>query len=176
MPVETPSLFAQVIQDHLELKQRNQELEPAMPLDRYLIEDPFDNHPLFKTEEQAAFSRGPVRRPPSTPSTPRTRGSGAARATSTGATSSALENGGHEPQIVDERVELASPALVVALTQDRRRMDRRGHALGNLGLDPLAAVLCDAELLTEQRLRRGRAQADDHPRRHDRVRAVVRFR
>ena len=53
MPVETPSLFAQVIQDHLELKQRNQELEPAMPLDRYLIEDPFDNHPLFKTEEQA---------------------------------------------------------------------------------------------------------------------------
>ena len=39
MPVETPSLFAQVIQDHLELKQRNQELEPAMPLDRYLIED-----------------------------------------------------------------------------------------------------------------------------------------
>jgi hypothetical protein len=53
MPVETPSLFAQVIQDHLELKQRNQELEPAMPLGRYLIADPFDNHPLFKTEEQA---------------------------------------------------------------------------------------------------------------------------
>ena len=53
MPVETPSLFAQVIQDHLELKQRNQELEPAMPLDHYKIEDPFDNHPLFKTEEQA---------------------------------------------------------------------------------------------------------------------------
>ena len=53
MPVETPSLFAQVIQDHLELKQRNQELEPAMPIDQYKIEDPFDNHPLFKTEEQA---------------------------------------------------------------------------------------------------------------------------
>jgi hypothetical protein len=53
MPVETPSLFAQVIQDHLELKQRNSELEPAMPLDRYKVEDPFDNHPLFKTEEQA---------------------------------------------------------------------------------------------------------------------------
>ncbi len=53
MPVETPSLFAQIIQDHLELKQRNAELEPAMPLGRYKNEDPFDNHPLFKTEEQA---------------------------------------------------------------------------------------------------------------------------
>ncbi len=53
MPVETPSLFARVIQDHLELKRRNVELEPAMPIDGYHIEDPFDNHPLFKTEEQA---------------------------------------------------------------------------------------------------------------------------
>lgn len=53
MPVETPSLFAQVIQDHLALKQRNQEIETHMPLDHYLVEDPFDNHPLFKTEEQA---------------------------------------------------------------------------------------------------------------------------
>jgi hypothetical protein len=53
MPVETPSLFARVIQDHLELKRRNAELEPQMPLERYQAEDPFDNHPLFKTEEQA---------------------------------------------------------------------------------------------------------------------------
>lgn len=53
MPVETPSLFARVIQDHLELKRRNADLEPAMPLDGYTVEDPFDNHPLFKTEEQA---------------------------------------------------------------------------------------------------------------------------
>jgi hypothetical protein len=53
MPVETPSLFAQVIQDHLDLKQRNQRLETSMPLERYKAEDPFDNHPLFKTEEQA---------------------------------------------------------------------------------------------------------------------------
>jgi hypothetical protein len=53
MPVETPSLFARVIQDHLELKRRNAELEPAMPIDGYRIDDPFDNHPLFKTEEQA---------------------------------------------------------------------------------------------------------------------------
>ena len=53
MPVETPSLFARVIQDHLELKRRNAELEPEMPIDRYAATDPFDNHPLFKTEEQA---------------------------------------------------------------------------------------------------------------------------
>ena len=53
MPVETPSLFSKVIQDHLELKRRNAELERAMPIGRYRTEDPFDNHPLFKTEEQA---------------------------------------------------------------------------------------------------------------------------
>jgi len=53
MPVETTSLFSQVIQDHLELKRKNSLLEPEMPLDRYKSEDPFDNHPLFKTEEQA---------------------------------------------------------------------------------------------------------------------------
>ena len=53
MPVETPSLFARVIQDHLELKRRNAELDRAMPLEGYRIDDPFDNHPLFKTEEQA---------------------------------------------------------------------------------------------------------------------------
>jgi hypothetical protein len=53
MPVETPSLFARVIQDHLELKRRNADLEPRMPLERYQADDPFDNHPLFKSEEQA---------------------------------------------------------------------------------------------------------------------------
>ena len=53
MPVETPSLFADVIQDHLELKRKNSELEGDMPIDGYRVEDPFVNHPLFKTEEQA---------------------------------------------------------------------------------------------------------------------------
>ena len=53
MPVETPSVFTNVIQEHLELKRRNSELEPAMPLERYESDDPFENHPLFKTEEQA---------------------------------------------------------------------------------------------------------------------------
>jgi hypothetical protein len=53
MPVETHSLFSQVIQDHLELKEKNSELNQELPLDRYKNEDPFVNHPLFKTEEQA---------------------------------------------------------------------------------------------------------------------------
>ncbi len=53
MPVETPSLFADVIQDHLELKRKNADLDNQMPIERYRIEDPFENHPLFKTEEQA---------------------------------------------------------------------------------------------------------------------------
>ena len=53
MPVETPSLFAQVIRDHLDLKQRNSSLDPKMPIARYRSDDPFENHPLFKTEEQA---------------------------------------------------------------------------------------------------------------------------
>ena len=53
MPVETTSLFSQVIQEHLELKRRNSELEGDMPLASYELNDPFDNHPLFKSEEQA---------------------------------------------------------------------------------------------------------------------------
>src|SRR5271154_230195 len=53
MPVETPSLLAQVIQEPLELKRRNSALEHEMPLTRYMSDDPFENHPLFKTEEQA---------------------------------------------------------------------------------------------------------------------------
>ena len=53
MPVETTSHFASVIQDHLELKERNADLSDDLPLDRYQIDDPFENHPLFKSEEQA---------------------------------------------------------------------------------------------------------------------------
>ena len=53
MAVDTPSIFAAVIQEHLELKRRNSALEHEMPLERYMNDDPFENHPLFKTEEQA---------------------------------------------------------------------------------------------------------------------------
>jgi hypothetical protein len=53
MPVATSTLFAQVIEDHLALKERNSMLESNMPIERYRTEDPFENHPLFKTEEQA---------------------------------------------------------------------------------------------------------------------------
>ena len=53
MSVESSSPFAQAIQEHLELRQRNATLDPQMPLHVYKSEDPFENHPLFKTEEQA---------------------------------------------------------------------------------------------------------------------------
>src|SRR5579872_5586902 len=53
MPVDSASLFATVIQEHLELRRRNAALEHEMPLERYMPDDPFENHPLFKTEEQA---------------------------------------------------------------------------------------------------------------------------
>ena len=50
---EDPSSLARAIQEHLDLKQRNAALDGDMPLDRYAMEDPFENHPLFKSEEQA---------------------------------------------------------------------------------------------------------------------------
>jgi hypothetical protein len=53
MTPDKDQTFARIIEDHLELKRRNSELDRDMPLDRYRVEDPFQNHPLFKTEEQA---------------------------------------------------------------------------------------------------------------------------
>ena len=51
--VESESPFAEAIREHLELKERNSELAGEMPLDPYLDGDPLENHPLFKSEEQA---------------------------------------------------------------------------------------------------------------------------
>jgi len=51
--VEGTLSFAKVIEDHLELKRRNADLDRDMPLDHYKTQDPFENHPLFKSEEQA---------------------------------------------------------------------------------------------------------------------------
>lgn len=53
MPEETRSLFSKVIEEHLELQRRNAGLAGDMPLSRYMVDDPFSNHPLFKSEEQA---------------------------------------------------------------------------------------------------------------------------
>ena len=50
---DDPSSLARAIQEHLDLKQRNARLDGDMPLDKYSVEDPFENHPLFKSEEQA---------------------------------------------------------------------------------------------------------------------------
>ena len=53
MTVETSSMFERVIQDHHALKERNARLDGKMPIEGYKDEDPFENHPLFKSEEQA---------------------------------------------------------------------------------------------------------------------------
>ena len=53
LPVDTESGFARAIREHLELKSQNAELDGDMPIDRYLDGDPLENHPLFKSEEQA---------------------------------------------------------------------------------------------------------------------------
>ena len=47
------SLFASAIEHHLELKRRNQHLDGDLPLDEFIGDDPFANHPLFKTEADA---------------------------------------------------------------------------------------------------------------------------
>ena len=53
MAFEQENTFARIIEDHLELKRRNAELDNNMPIERYRVSDPFENHPLFKSEEQA---------------------------------------------------------------------------------------------------------------------------
>jgi hypothetical protein len=50
--LDTESIFAAAIREHLDLKARNSGLDSNMPLEPYL-EDTFENHPLFKSEEQA---------------------------------------------------------------------------------------------------------------------------
>jgi hypothetical protein len=47
------SLFNSAIEEHLLLKRRNAQLESDLPLDEFIGDDPFVNHPLFKTEEDA---------------------------------------------------------------------------------------------------------------------------
>ena len=47
------SLFSSVIEDHLALKRRNSQLDDHMPIDEFAVDDPFENHPLFKTEAEA---------------------------------------------------------------------------------------------------------------------------
>jgi hypothetical protein len=51
--LDSGSLFSSAIREHLELKARNAGLDDEMPLDPYLDGDPLENHPLFKSEEQA---------------------------------------------------------------------------------------------------------------------------
>ncbi|MFN8221679.1 MAG: hypothetical protein U0R50_00360 [Gaiellales bacterium] len=50
---ETETSFSRAIEEHLSLKKRNASLSGSMPIERYEVVDPMDNHPLFKSEEQA---------------------------------------------------------------------------------------------------------------------------
>src|SRR5581483_5090689 len=72
-----------------------------------------------------------------------------------------LQDGCYELEVGDEGVHLSVARVVVTLTQDRARVDRRRHVRREVRLDPAAPLLRHAELLAEQRLRRGRAQTDD---------------
>jgi hypothetical protein len=47
------SLFAAAIEHHLALKRRNSSLDDHLPIDQFVGADPFTNHPLFKTEDEA---------------------------------------------------------------------------------------------------------------------------
>jgi hypothetical protein len=47
------SIFAAAIEDHLALKRRNRDLDEHLPLDEFVGDDPFANHPLFKSEADA---------------------------------------------------------------------------------------------------------------------------
>ncbi len=51
--VDADSPFAEAIREHLDLKARNSGLDGDIPIDSYLNGDPLENHPLFKSEEQA---------------------------------------------------------------------------------------------------------------------------
>ena len=47
------SIFTAAIEDHLALKRRNRALDEHLPLEEFVGDDPFENHPLFKSEEEA---------------------------------------------------------------------------------------------------------------------------
>ena len=47
------SLFTSAIEEHLALKRRNAHLDDELPLDEFTADDPFRNHPLFKSEDAA---------------------------------------------------------------------------------------------------------------------------
>jgi hypothetical protein len=50
---ESETSFSRAIEEHLSLKKRNAPLGGSMPIERYGVTDPMENHPLFKSEEQA---------------------------------------------------------------------------------------------------------------------------
>jgi hypothetical protein len=53
LSIDADTPFSRAIEEHLSLKKRNAGLSGAMPIERYEVADPMENHPLFKSEEQA---------------------------------------------------------------------------------------------------------------------------
>jgi hypothetical protein len=53
LSIDADTPFSRAIEEHLSLKKRNAGLDGEMPLERYERADPMENHPLFKSEEQA---------------------------------------------------------------------------------------------------------------------------
>jgi hypothetical protein len=51
--IDSDTPFSRAIEEHLSLKKRNAGLDGSMSIDRYEVADPMENHPLFKSEEQA---------------------------------------------------------------------------------------------------------------------------
>jgi hypothetical protein len=51
--VDSDTTLSRAIEEHLALRERNAALDGEMPLTEYQPDDPFENHPLFKSEEQA---------------------------------------------------------------------------------------------------------------------------
>src|ERR671922_53641 len=68
-------------------------------------------------------------------------------------------------QVADEGRELG---LAVVGPENRRRVHRRDDDWGQVGGNRVAAVLRDAKVAAEQRLRGGRAEGDENARLHDR--------
>jgi hypothetical protein len=64
-------------------------------------------------------------------------------------------------QVVDETLILLMAGLFIGRTKDGRRMDG-GHHPGKGRIQQFAAVPCDAKFASEQRLRGGGPEADDH--------------
>lgn len=74
--------FSRAIEEHLSLKKRNATLGGSMPIERYEMADPMENHPLFKSEEQARLEETIETVPTAAATAPVENGNGSANGSS----------------------------------------------------------------------------------------------